>query len=109
MGFHHSDTAAYGIRIEELDDDTYWDITGDGSAKVTDSVQLFRAGNGCEYHHYLVTDTQAVESGEAFQVLPYAGTDVEYLARDAALVDAAERIKAKPVSLPGWFFLSDES
>lgn len=109
MAIERSSYVAYGVKIQPLPDETWWKIVDDQGGRVTDGVRLVLGGDYDQDEQFLATFFTRIQPGQPFLVPPYAATEPKYLRWDAAIVEAAEKIGAKPVLHCGWIFIPDES
>jgi len=98
----------YGVQIERLPDDLYWQICDDQKEKVTEQVRLASLGEYDNEDHFLVTSWEEKTPGQPFVVAPYSATDPQIATYDADLVEAAELIGAKLTGQIGWIFIPNE-
>jgi hypothetical protein len=105
MGSSVSQYVLYGSKIEPLPAEVFWRIVDDQNEKVTDQVRLVEWGEYDRQDPYLIFSSKEIHPGQPFLVSPYSASDPEYMARDAAIVEAAELIGATLVGGIGWIFV----
>ena len=104
MGMYHSAYFAYGVRIPDDTDPEELEGKLRGG-----SVGYLLAGHYDRDMSFLTTECKSVDLGSFEVVEPGSFSGEDFVAWDAALRDAAERLGVTPLTEPAFFVVPDMS